>query len=189
MTDGGGVMTIRGFVKSCGGDMDVRNIPGTGSVFDVCLPAIERKNMVTDHKTNTPPSNVGRVFFIDDEPALVNLQEQMLKRLGYDVVVTCSSIQALDLFKQDATGFDLAVIDMTMPFMNGMELAGEFLKIRPALPIILCTGYLTVDVEKEAAAIGIRKCLTKPFSFLDLSDAVRAVLHDLPVNTKKERNL
>ena len=62
---------------------------------------------------------------------------------------------------------------MTMPHMTGEKLAGEILRIRPGLPIILCTGFSEHVTEAKAKALGIREFLMKPLTLKDLAKAVR----------------
>ena len=76
----------------------------------------------------------------NDEDMLVELNKQRLKRLGYDVVATTSSMDALDIFRKKPDTFDLVVTDYTMPNLTGMDLAAECLKVKPTIPIILLHG-------------------------------------------------
>jgi CheY-like chemotaxis protein len=89
-----------------------------------------------------------------------------------------SSREALARFRSDPDAFDLVITDQTMPEMAGDELARELLKIRPDLPIILCTGYSGTISEADARKIGIRAYLMKPLARHDLETRVRAVLDE-----------
>jgi two-component system cell cycle sensor histidine kinase/response regulator CckA len=80
-----------------------------------------------------------RVLFVDDEPVLAEIGKEALSALGYEVTVRTSSIEALDAFRAQPHKFDLVITDMTMPNMTGVQLADEILKVRPDIPIILCT--------------------------------------------------
>jgi len=68
------------------------------------------------------------------------------------------------------------ITDMTMPHMTGAELADELLKIRPEIPIILCTGYSYLVTPEKARDIGIKDFLMKPFSRQEIAEAIRSVL-------------
>ena len=65
-----------------------------------------------------------------------------------------------------------------MPFLTGDKLARELMKIRPDIPVILCSGYSKRLSEKEAEEIGIQKVLLKPIVLKDLSKVVRQVLDE-----------
>ncbi len=82
------------------------------------------------------------------------------------------------LFKADPDRFDLVVTDMTMPHMTEDKLAREMMNIRPAIPIILCTGFNRKISENKAKEIGIKASLMKPLVRKDLAETVRKVLGD-----------
>jgi CheY-like chemotaxis protein len=113
---------------------------------------------------------------VDDEDAIALMEKQMLERLGYSVVAQTSSINALEIFRADPEGFDLVITDMAMPNMSGDELASEIVKIRPGIPILLCTGFSEKLPEEKATAMGIRGFLMKPIVRKDLSNMIRGVL-------------
>jgi YesN/AraC family two-component response regulator len=72
--------------------------------------------------------------------------------------------------------FDLVITDQTMPNMTGIELASEIRKIRPAAPVILCTGFSETIILDKAKATGIREIILKPFIKQEFSATVRNVL-------------
>ena len=122
------------------------------------------------------PTGHERILFIDDEQALVDIGKQMLEHLGYEVITRTSSIEALELFKAEPDRFDMVITDMTMPNMTGDKLAKAMMKIRPDIPIILCTGFSERITEESVRQIGIRKLAMKPLVMRDLAEAIRKVL-------------
>ncbi len=74
----------------------------------------------------------------------------MFEHLGYQVITRTSNIEALELFRNNPDKFDLVITGMTMPKMTGDKLAQEFIKIRPDISIIICTGY-DVRISEEKA--------------------------------------
>jgi DNA-binding NtrC family response regulator len=122
------------------------------------------------------PTGHERILFVDDEQALVDIGRQMLEHLGYELITRTSSIEALELFKAEPDGFDLVITDMTMPNMTGDKLAKAMMKIRPDIPIILCTGFSERITEENAWKIGIRKLAMKPLAMRNLAEAIRKVL-------------
>ena len=96
--------------------------------------------------------------------------------MGYEVDARTSSVEALELFKSQPDRFDMVITDMTMPNMTGDMLARELIKIRPDIPIILCTGFSEKITEEKAKGIGIRKFILKPISMSDLAKAIREVM-------------
>jgi len=100
----------------------------------------------------------------------------MLEPLGYKVTVLTSSVEALDLFKAHSDDFDLVVTDQTMPKMSGVELTKELLRIKPELPVILCSGYSAKVTEADAKELGIRAFCMKSMDMKQLASVVSDVL-------------
>ena len=103
----------------------------------------------------------------------------MLERLGYRVAIRTGSVDALEAFKANPDTFDLVVTDMNMPNMTGVQLAGEIKKIRPEIPIILCTGFSYQVNEEKSKALGIQGFLMKPVVKKEIARVIRKVLDKL----------
>ncbi len=173
-----GLAVVHGIVKSYGGGITVSSEMGKGSTFDIYFPRVQAMGRASEAERAEPLPFGGheRVLFVDDEKAIVEIGHSMLKYLGYEVEVRTSSIEALELFRAQADRFDLVITDMTMPNMTGDKLAQELLRIRPGIPIILCTGFSEYLTEEKAKALGVRELLMKPLAIRDLAQAVRRVL-------------
>ena len=171
-----GLSVVHGIVKSHGGGIYAYSEPGKGSTFHIYLPAVKRE-WAQERETEGPvPGGTERILFVDDEPMLADLGEQLLKSLGYEVTVTTSSTDALALFRKQPDQFDLVITDMTMPHMTGDSLAREVIKIRPDIPVILCSGYSRQISEESAKGIGIQAFVMKPVLRRILAETVREVL-------------
>jgi two-component system cell cycle sensor histidine kinase/response regulator CckA len=173
---GMGLSVVHGIVHSHSGTIYAYSEPEKGSTFKVFFPAI--KSLLTSgEKTDIMiPSGIERILFIDDEPAIVEMGRQILESLGYEVVTRTSSIEALEYFKARPDNFDLVITDMTMPKMTGEVLASELMRIKPNIPIILCTGFSARMDEKKAMALGIRAFVSKPILKRDIAVTIRKVL-------------
>ncbi|MDZ4385161.1 MAG: response regulator [Candidatus Moranbacteria bacterium] len=110
-----------------------------------------------------------KILFVEDEPAVLDVLSRMLEIFGkHEVIGRTSSTEALNLFSRNPELFDVVITDQTMPNMKGTELAQRILCVRPAMPIILCTGYHTDELKREASALGIQGFVAKPSTFFDI---------------------
>ena len=173
---GMGLSVVHGIVRAMNGAITADSEPGQGSTFKVYLPVIEKRLEPQVSEVEAVPTGNERILFIDDEPALAEIGKQTLETLGYDVTTHTSSIEALELFKTRPDKFDMVITDMTMPNMTGDILAGELIRIRPEILVILCTGYSAKVNEQQAMAMGIRAFVWKPVMKREIAITVRKVL-------------
>ncbi|MDY6950096.1 MAG: PAS domain S-box protein [Thermodesulfobacteriota bacterium] len=173
---GMGLSVVHGIVKSHGGVITVKSKPGQGATFRVLLPAVEKGAAPEPEAAETIPKGSERILFVDDEQPLVNLARQVLERLGYEVLATSSSLEALEVFRAGPDRFDLVITDMAMPLMAGDRLAKNLIEIRPDIPVILCTGHSERINEERAMAMGIRAFVMKPVVKREIAMTVRKVL-------------
>ncbi len=113
---------------------------------------------------------------MDDEKPLTDIGREMLESFGFDVVTRTSSIEALEAFKFRSRDFDLVITDQTMPNMTGLEFAREILKIRPDMPIILCTGFSDAVSYDRLRDIGVGDFIMKPILKHDLISSISRLL-------------
>jgi CheY-like chemotaxis protein len=114
-------------------------------------------------------------LLVDDEQSLVEMGAAILERLGYKVTPETNSLLALEIFRSRSQAFDLVITDHTMPNLTGTDLVKEIRRIRPDVPIILCTGF-SEEVTKETAAGLCIELLMKPFGIKQLAELIRKVL-------------
>jgi PAS domain S-box-containing protein len=172
-----GLAVVHGIVTQHGGAISVHSVLGQGASFQVYLPVRAAEPLLASPLTVSLSAGQERILFIDDEPALASMGKAILEHLGYAVVSETRSPEALILFTRQPDRFDLVITDMTMPGMTGDRLAKELRRIRPDIPIILCSGFSHYLNEEEAKAIGICAFLMKPFVLRELAETVRTVLH------------
>ncbi len=173
---GMGLAMVKGIVESYGGKISVDSKPGQGALFTIYLPVTRTRQEHGSYQAETLPTGTERILFVDDEAPIAKMGSQVLEQLGYAVTTRVSSVEALELFRTRPNDFDLVFTDMTMPNMTGDKLAVELMKIRPDIPVILCTGYSKKISDDSATAIGIKAFAYKPIVKADLAKTVRKVL-------------
>lgn len=173
---GMGLSVVHGIVESYKGAVSVSSERGNGSTFKILLPAIERRTEPERVKTIAIPTGTEHILFVDDEPAVVEMGTTQLEYLGYTVSSLTSSVEALALFKNTSDRFDLVITDMTMPKMTGDELAREMKRIRPDVPVVLCTGFSSKIVLKDVPHPNIDAFLMKPVLIEKMAKTVRKLL-------------
>ena len=176
---GMGLAVVHGIVKSFGGTIRVQSKVGKGTKFTIYFPAL-KSSKITFHKNSEVPIIQGSesILLVDDELPVANMLRLTLERLGYTVNTQINSFQALELFKISPFDFDLVITDMAMPKMTGDKLAIELMKIRPDIPIIICTGFSNKITEGGMDKIGVKALLNKPVLKADLANTVKEVLDE-----------
>jgi len=172
-----GLSVVQGIVKNCNGDIHIDSEPGKRTEIQVYLPIIDRK--VDDIRTDRSTPIIGGtedILLVDDEEIIVKMEQQMLERLGYQVTIRTGSLDALEAFKANPDSFDLVITDMTMPNMTGVQLTKEIKRIRPDIPVILCTGFSYQINDEKSKTLGIQGFVMKPVVMKEIAETIRMVL-------------
>ncbi|HPG38094.1 MAG TPA: response regulator [bacterium] len=172
-----GLSVVHGIVLSHEGEIVVESQPNVGTSFTIYLPAYASPQQEKVENTELPKGHE-RILFVDDEEEIVELNLQILEQLGYQTTVTSSSLEALEIFQAQPDQYDLLFTDYTMPKMNGLKLAQEVSKIKPGIPIILCTGYSENVTHEQAQALGIKEFVFKPLTMSSIAQIIRRALDD-----------
>jgi signal transduction histidine kinase/CheY-like chemotaxis protein len=174
-----GLAMVAGIVKKHNGFITVHSQPGEGASFKVFIPVMDSKFFIeksTIEENVTSYSGTETVMLVDDETDILISQEKFLTGLGYKVSSFEDGESALRTFLNHPHAFDLIVTDMTMPRISGDKLSKEILKIKPEIPIILCTGFHETFTREVALELGIRKYVQKPIEAGVLSKLIRDIL-------------
>src|SRR5512147_350989 len=107
-----------------------------------------------------------RVLVVDDEPTLLRALEALLRKKGYEVTGLDSPIVATQKLAQE--DFDVALLDIKMPQLSGLELLSAVKHRRPEVEVIMMTGHATVETALSAVRAGAYDYLTKPFADVEL---------------------
>jgi CheY-like chemotaxis protein len=170
-----GLAVVHGIVKRHDGAVSVQSVLGKGSTFTIYLPRLQAAAENIDEPTHYIEKGNEKILFVDDEQFMVETGTQILRLLGYQVTPVTDSMHALELFRADADRFDLIITDYTIPELSGTELAEEIHRIRPGIPIIMCTGLHENVPPDTAVEFGV-EIIVKPFVVKDLAKIVRKAL-------------
>lgn len=187
---GMGLATVHGIVNKCGGRIELQSEEGQGAMFRLLFPRVmpEQSAGQVGEEQTARISGSEWILVVDDEPTILRVTQKILETLGYKVSTCSSAREALMLFSEDPQSFDLLITDLTMPFRTGVELCHEIKGIRPAIPVILCSGYGAKLSEEKLLAEGFAAWFTKPVTLQKLASLVRTVLDesqsDLPAQDR-----
>lgn len=117
-----------------------------------------------------------RIMYVDDEDTLVYLAKRKLRRLGYQVTAFNDPQEALRAFRENPDDFQLVLTDLSMPSMNGIELARQLLALRPQLPVVITSGYIHQEEQAAALRAGVRAVMTKPAAADELRQTLDRLL-------------
>ncbi|SMC69401.1 PAS domain S-box-containing protein [Desulfocicer vacuolatum DSM 3385] len=171
-----GLSVVHSIITRCKGGVVLESQPGKGTVITIYLPACpdeQKKNRVMN---NAIATGEGKILFVDDEKMLVDLGKMMLERIGYQAVALQSPSEALAAFKKESDSFDLVITDLTMPGLQGTQLAREIKKIKKEVPVILATGFDSRTALGQDENQDIDALLSKPLSINSLSETIKKFL-------------
>jgi len=174
-----GLATVYGIVKQHQGWIDVTSQLGTGSRFDIYLPASDQP--APEAKADRDAALLARpgnetIPVVEDEPTLRELASGILERSGYRVILAGSGPEALRVWEKHQDQIDLVLTDMVMPEgMSGMDLAQQLRAARPGLKVIVASGYSMEESETVFFSKGVQY-LQKPYTHVTLTKAIRESL-------------
>ncbi len=179
-----GLATVYGIVRQSGGGIGVESSPGKGTKFEVYLPNVAEREVVTaDVDTPVPaqgaplpPQGKETVLLVEDEESLRELTERILRSLGYEVLVAGSGGEALELMNQKHAPVALLLSDVVMPGMSGPQLAEVLEQLHPGLPVLYMSGYTEDAILHHGVLKKGTQLINKPFSPVALAQAIRGVL-------------
>lgn len=169
-----GLSTVYGIVKQAGGHVSVYSEPGSGTTFKVFLPIYG--GATESESVSSPVQQAGTVLLVEDDDAVRGLARRTLEGKGYAVVEAADGEEALRLVR-DRIDIDVVVTDLTMPKLNGEELAQRIRETQPDAGIVLMSGFPETALVREGRIHEHGYFLEKPFTPTALVDVVEAAMH------------
>lgn len=115
-----------------------------------------------------------RLLYVDDEPDLRDLVENQLSLEGYDVTTASDGVNAIEILRSHS--FDVVLLDVRMPRMNGIEVLAELHNLNLHPRTIMLTGDSDISVLARCARYGVNDYLTKPYNFRELVTSIDRVM-------------
>ena len=174
-----GLSVVHGILSAHHGGIDVDTAPGQGSTFHLYFPCVERPAESEPGEAasaEAPPGHGEHVLYVDDDETMILVAEGVLLRSGYRVSVFHDSRQALQALREHPEAFDCVVTDFNMPELSGLDIAHEMAHIRPDMPVVISSGYITEELRAEARRSGVKGLLEKQNTSQDLSGLLGRIL-------------
>lgn len=171
-----GLAAIQGIVRGHKGGIWIYSVLGKGTTFRVLLPALGAPVAVATQAFIQPDDwrGSGLVLVVDDEAPIRAMTATALGRMGFEVVEASDGQEAIEVFRRHASALRAVVLDLVMPVMGGESALEEMMRIAPAIPVILSSGY-EGDSPNQGLASG-RPFLQKPYTITELIEKVRNVV-------------
>ncbi len=166
-----GLASVYGIVKAHRGYIDVHSKKGSGTTFNIFIPATRRA--ISRDLSNDSLEGIDTILLVDDEPMILEIGEEMLGRMGYRVLVAQGGEEALHVYEKEKDRVGLVILDMILPDMNGGEVYDRLKEIDPHAKVLLASGY---SIDGQASEILDRGCdgfIQKPFNISDLSKKIK----------------
>jgi PAS domain S-box-containing protein len=174
---GMGLAMVYGTVKNHGGWILVESKEGKGTNFSVHLPRGEERPLVDAGLPRLEPkAEKARVLVVDDEALMRTTAKNQLAAMGFEVEAAASGPEAIDLYRGAKSTFDVVLLDLVMPGMDGCTCFNELKRLDPRVSVVLTTGYGNKDVVQRLISDGARSVLEKPYRSSALAEAIKSAL-------------
>lgn len=175
-----GLSVVLGIVKQHGGFVICESEEGKGTMFKVYLPESTEKSKEQRLLEQEGTGGAETILIGEDEEALRNIMSEYLGMLGYRVIIAEDGRQALDLFRERSGEIDIALMDIAMPGMGGLDAYHEIKQIKPDIPFMFMTGYNLETVNLKSVTGKVINVIRKPFTMVALSRKIRGILDEKP---------
>ncbi len=168
-----GLSSVYGTIKQHSGAIDVYSKLGIGTSFKIFLP-LTKNHYVEYKEAEGIMYGEGNILVVDDEEAMRLTAKAMLENLGYTVSLAENGKDAISLYKQTPNKFDLVILDMIMPVMNGKDCFSVLHEIDKGVRVILSSGFIGEDILDDMKDLGLKGFIRKPY----LSGPLSRVVHE-----------
>jgi len=171
-----GLASAYGIIKNHGGFIEADSSPGEGATFRIYLPASGKAVLEEEESVSELFMGDETVLLVDDEQVIIEVGQEILKALGYNVLVATSGYEALKIFRRKKDAIALVILDMVMPGLSGGETFDQLKTVKPDVRVLLCSGYSLSGQATEILNRGCSGFIQKPFKLKELSVKLREIL-------------
>jgi two-component system cell cycle sensor histidine kinase/response regulator CckA len=174
-----GLASAYGIITNHDGIINLYSTKGTGTTFNIYLPAVDGKPSREVKSFEDIVPGTESVLLVDDEDMILDVGKEMLKKLGYRVLLARSGEEALALYREKQNEIDVVILDMIMPETGGGETFDSLKIIKNDIKVLLSSGYSMHGEAQDIIERGCNGFIQKPFNIEDLSHKLRAVLEGI----------
>ena len=171
-----GLATAYGIIQQHNGDISVTSVIGSGTTITILLPISEKKEKNISERLDIGKKNTEHILFVDDEYVMRVTAKAILVGEGYKVTTASDGEEALNLFTANPKDFDLVILDMIMPKMNGKDCFTNLRTIDKDIKVILSSGFSQEEDVKEMREKGLNGFIAKPYNSRSLNTVINDVL-------------
>jgi len=172
-----GLAAVLGIIRGHKGTVQVQTAPGEGTTFKVLFPASDSTTIPPRPKLEMGTlRGSGTILVVDDEAIVRKVAQAALEQSGYTVISADSGEAAIDLFRKATDEIAIVLLDMTMPGLSGYETFLELKRARPAVKVLLSSGYNEMETTQRFAGQRLAGFLQKPYTAAALGEKIREVL-------------
>jgi len=171
-----GLASVYGTMKSHNGSISVYSEVGQGTAFNLYFPFVANPSVDSIGVTQNIVHGTGSILVIDDESVVRSAATDILTELGYSVETASDGLDGVRNYKDGYQKYDLVILDIIMPKLNGSDTFNELKKINPNIKALICSGYAMNAVAARILENGAKSFIQKPFDVTKLSKAVADIL-------------
>jgi two-component system, cell cycle sensor histidine kinase and response regulator CckA len=171
-----GLASVYGIIRNHKGVIEVESEIGHGTSFNIYLPASDKKIVEEKEIEEDIIKGSETLLLVDDEQAIIEVTQDILKMLGYNVLTAKDGQEAINIYRHHKDEIALVIMDMIMPQMGGSECFDRLKEINPSIKVILSSGYSMTDQAQSIMQKGCCDFIQKPFGIKKLSRKIRESL-------------
>ncbi len=171
-----GMAAVYGIIRNHNGYIFVSSRPEEGTEVTIYLPALGEVSAPLPEVDTPLIQGRGTVLMVEDDPDIIDVNQALLKRIGYRVIIASTGHEAIEVINHTTLQFDVVLLDLVLPDMDGAAIYPHLRKNRPQAKVIVCTGYDQEGSTRALLDVGADGFLQKPFTLNQISKMLNQVL-------------